>query len=295
MSPAIRQEGGAIFVAGNGCGINPAAMGSSFKAAGEATGLFVWRNLDAVFVIVVGLVVAVLEIVGHPSEDAVNAAILGLLAVTAVILLRIRRRRGDLDEIVEIARDALSERPFQMVWAKNEWNIETRERALITSMQQLRFIHDKVVTIDHWSNGDGENVDFEAHWRRSSGKGWMPAKKIYSMPIEGGENVIYCFDEENYRGDMLEWKVVRETRGRFPKPHERVTLKAAAKSDHPRQMRVIWPADAPPTSVELRYRNPPEEERVRELSPKKKNGRTEVVEKISKLAVGEVVEIRWFW
>lgn len=266
-------------------------MGSHLKALG----LFIWRNLDAVVVIAVGVVVAFLEVVGRPSEEAVNAAILGLLAVTAVILLRIRRRRGELDEVIEVARDALSERPFQMAWAENEWNIQSRARAVITCKQQLRFIHDKVATIDHWSNGDGSNVDFKAWWRRSAGNDWMPAKKIYSMPIEGGENVIYSFEEENYRGDTLEWKVVRETENRFPKPHERVTLKAAAKSDHPRQMRVVWPADSPPSSVELRYRGNPGQEISRELSPKRKAGRTEVTERIPKLAVGEVVEIRWFW
>lgn len=257
----------------------------------KEAGLFVWRNLDAVFVIVVGVAVAVLQVVGHASEEAVDAAILGLLAVTAVILLRARERRGELDEVKEIARDALSERPFQIVWGKNEWDIQTRDRAVITSTRQVRFIHDRVSTMEHWSDGDGTVVDYHAFWRRVEGRRWMPAKKIHSMPIEGGENVIYCLEEENSRGDMLEWKVERQTAGRFPNDHERVSLRAGARSDHPRQMRVVWPPDSPPGNVELRYRGNP----GRELSPNKKAGRMEVVERVPKLAVGEVVEIRWFW
>jgi hypothetical protein len=257
----------------------------------KEAGLFAWRNLDAVFVIVVGLAVAALQILGRASVEAVDAAILGLLAVTAVILLRGREGRGELDEVKEVARDALSERPFQMVWAKNEWDIQTRERAVITSTRQVRFIHDRVSTMEHWSDGDGAVLGYKASWRRGEGREWIPAKKIHSMPSEGGENVIYCLEEQNSRGDMLEWKVERQTEGRFPRKHESVWLKAAAKSDHPRQMRVVWPPDVSPRSVELRYEASP----ARELAPKRRAGRMEIVETIPRLAMGEVVEIRWFW
>lgn len=257
----------------------------------KETGLFVWRNLDAVFAIVVGLAVAVLQVAGRASAAAVDAAILGLLAVMAVILLRARDRRGELDEVKELARDALSERPFQMVWAKNEWDIRTRDRAVITSTQQLRFIHDRVSTMEHCSDGEGKVIADTAFWRRSDGRRWMPAKKIHSMPIERGENVIYSLEEQNSRGDTLEWKVERQTQGRFPSEHESVSLTAAARSDHPREMRVVWPPDSPPGSVELRYGAGP----ARGLVPRRRAGRMEVLEAIPRLAVGEVVEIRWFW
>ena len=44
----------------------------------------------------------------------------------------------------------------------------------------------------------------------------------------------------------MAYVVERKTEGRFPKKHERVSMKAEARSDPPRQMRVVWPADAPP-------------------------------------------------
>jgi hypothetical protein len=262
-------------------------MGEKIKAGLRWIG----GNLDALFVILVGGVVAVLEIVGHPSPEAVNAAILGLLAVTAIILLRIRRRRGELDDVIQVARDAMSERPFQMVWAKNEWDIESRQRATIKVRQQLRFIHNKVSTIDHWSQGGGRIESYDARWRRSEADDWVEAKKIYAMPIEGGEKVIYSFDEENCRGDILEWKVERGAVDRFPTAHEKVSLEAIARSDHPREMRIIWPADAPPTRVELRQGGTP----GKALTTKEVEGRQEVVEHIPQLALGESVEIRWMW
>jgi len=56
-------------------------------------------------------------------------------------------------------------------------------------------------------------------------------------------------------------------------------------------MHAMWPHDSPPTAVEIRFGGNPS----RELSPKKRAGRMEVMERIRHLAVGEVAEIRWFW
>ncbi len=264
-------------------------MGERIKAGGA----FVWRNLDAVFVIVVGVVVGALEVVGHPSPETVNAAILGLLAVTAVILLRIRRRRGELDEVREVASDALSERPYKVVWAKHEYDIRDEKYSTMRVTQQLRFIHNRVSTIAHWSQGNGKIESYDGRWRRSEGNDWMSAEMIHTMPIDGGsgEKVIYSFEEENSRGDILEWQVERHAVDRFPSAHEKVSLEPAAKSDHPRVMRVRWPENRPPKSVELRYRGKPGPS----ISTKKKAGRVEVVEKIPQLEVGESVEIRWSW
>jgi hypothetical protein len=257
----------------------------------KALGLFIWRNLDASLVIGVGAVACALELFGHPPEHVIDAAILGLLAVTAVVLLRIRRRRGELDEVIQVARDAVSERPYQMVSTLTEWDLQDRDRATIRVAQQLRFIHNMVSTIDHFSEGAGTIESYDARWRRTKDQSWMPAKKIHKMPIPGGEKVIYSFEEENCRGDMLEWEIQREAHGRFPEAHEHVSLEAIANSDHPRQMRVIWPEDAPPKSVELRYEGKP----GRSLNPKRKKNRMEVVESIPQLPIGDVVEIRWFW
>ena len=252
---------------------------------------FVWRNLDAVGVIVVGFGAVIYQIVGDPKPELIDAAILALLATTAIILLRDRVGRDDLADLQQLAGDAISDRPYQVVWQENEWDIVSRERATMRMTQQLRFTRNDVSTIAHWSQGDGQILSYSAKWRRSKETQWISAKKIHAFPIHSGEKVIYSLDEEHSRGDMLDWCIEREASGRFPGEHEGVSLEAKAKLDHSRLMRVTWPADVVPSHVELRLKGRP----ARPLSTKRKGGRPFVEEKIAHLGIGEVVEIAWTW
>jgi hypothetical protein len=56
-------------------------------------------------------------------------------------------------------------------------------------------------------------------------------------------------------------------------------------------MRITWPEVAPPSKVEIRREGQP----ARQLTPRRKNGRPYVEEKVHGLAVGESVEIGWTW
>lgn len=254
-------------------------------------GAFALRNVDALLVIAVALGVLVAEIVGSPSRELVDAAILALLGVTAVVLLRDRGQHHDLGQVQQLAGDAISDRPYEVVWQKRHWDITDRDSATIKITEQLRFTRNDVATIAHWSRGDGEDRRNHARWRRSKETPWLAARKIYEFPVRGGKKVIYCFDEEHKRGDMLEWSIERDAEGRFPTGHEAVELQARTKSDHPRVMRITWPADAPPTHIEIRHGDRP----ARTLSARQKDGRAYVEEKIAGLAVGEAVEIAWTW
>jgi hypothetical protein len=256
------------------------------------TGLrFVWRNADAVLVIAVALGVVIVEVVGSPSPEVVDSAILGLLGVTAVVLLRDRVGRDDLAAVRKLAGDAISDRPYEVVWQNNHWDLRDRENTTIKVTEQLRFTRNDVATIAHWSRGDGVDQRNDAKWRRSKDKPWIEAEKIYEFPVRNGKKVIYCFDEEHSRGDMLDWSIERDAIGRFPTKHEGVELHARTKSDHPRVMRITWPADAPPSHVEIRHGTLP----ARILAARRKNGRHYVEEKIAGLAIGEVVRIDWTW
>lgn len=252
---------------------------------------FCWENLDAILVIVVGFAVAALEVVSDPSKEVVDGAILALLSVTAVVLLRDRAARGKFAAVEQLASDAISDRPYDVVWQINHWDLEDRERSRVMQTEQIRFTRDDVATNFEWSGGDGEVTHTEAKWRRSEGRPWIPAKKIYEFPVRGGTKTIYCFDEEHSRGDMLDWCIERDMAGRFPTDHEGVELQARTKSDYPRVMRITWPADAPPSHVEIRHGNRP----ARPLTPRKKNGRACVEEKIAEQAIGESVRIDWTW
>jgi hypothetical protein len=252
---------------------------------------FVWKNVDAFLVIAAAAGVVVAEVVGSPSTDVVDSAILGLLGVTAIVLLRDRVGRDDLAAVQQLAGDAISDRPYEVVWQKNEWDLKDREHSTMRMTQQLRFTRNDVSTIAHWNQGDGTIERYSAQWRRSEGSPWIPAEKIHTFPIHNGEKVIYSLDEEHCRGDMLDWCVERDAVGRFPGLHETASLEARANSAHARVMRITWPADAAPSHVEIRFKGLP----ARTLSTKRKNGRPYVEEKIACLAIGEVVEIAWTW
>jgi hypothetical protein len=257
----------------------------------KGIGRFVWKNADAFLVIVVATGVVVADIAGKASSDVVDSAILGLLGVTAIVLLRDRDGRDDLDDLKRLAGDAISDRPYEVVKQDNHWDLISREKTTMRVSEQLRFTRNDVSTIADWSTGDGEVVRYDARWKRPGSSTWIAAKKIHKFPIRNGEKVIYSLEEEHCRGDMLDWFVEREAVGRFPGAHESVSLSARTKADHPRIMRITWPQGVNPTNVEMRYKGQP----ARRLVPRNKENRTYVEETINELPVGEAVEIAWTW
>src|SRR5215213_2150815 len=192
----------------------------------KGVGRFIWKNADAFFVIAIAFGVVVAEVVGHPSPEVVDGATLGLLGVTAIVLLRDRVGRDDLDGLRRLASDALSERPYEVVWQCNEWDLKDRDCATIRKTQQIRFTRDLVSSMDHWSAGPGKIERYEAKWKRPSGKQWIPAEKIHEFAARRGQKVTYSLDEEHSRGDMLDWCIERDAVGRFPDNHEGVSLEA---------------------------------------------------------------------
>lgn len=254
-------------------------------------GAFVWRNADAFFAMAVAVGVLVAEAVGTPSQGVVNSAVLALLGTTAFALMRNRNGRGELDELRMLAKDAIGDRPYEVVSQDNHWDLTSRERTTMRVTEQLRFTRNDVSTIANWSTGDGKVVRYQAKWRRPGGERWIDAELIHRFPIRNGEKVIYSLDEEHCRGDMLDWLVEREAIGRFPTAHESVTLEARTSSDHPRVLRITWPAETDPSNVEIRFRGLP----ARPLHTKRSEGRTFVEERIAGMAVGESVEIAWTW
>lgn len=253
--------------------------------------LFAFRNADTVFAMVVAAAVIISLAVGDPSSDVVDGAILGLLAAVALALLRNRSGADGLDELRQLAGDAMTDRPYQVIHQTNEWDIRDKEHVKTRLNQQLRFTRNEVSTIEHSSQGEGTVESYVAKWRRSSSSQWIPAKKIHALAIERGEKVIYSLEEEHCRGDMLDWCIEREAVGRFPRDNERVTLEAKAVSDHPRVMKITWPKEREPKRVEIRFG----EEPAKPLKPKRRKGRLEVEEKISFRKIGEEVAILWTW
>lgn len=250
-----------------------------------------WENLDALLVMVVAAVVVVLDI-ADPDLDpqVVRAATLALLGVMAFMLLRDREARGDLGELRQVARDALSDQPYRIVWQRNEWDLSDRHLATVSMTCGLRFTRNHESTLSHWSRGDGSITDCVASWRRPSGQ-WIKAVEIDKITARGGTKRVFSLGEEHARGDMLEWQVAREARDRFSSAHESVTHEAKAESDFPRTVRILWPPGEPPSHVEMRLGDRP----AQTLSLKSEEGRTFIDETVGRLAEGEIFSISWNW
>jgi len=127
---------------------------------------FVWKNADAFIAMGVAIGVVIAEVLGSPSAEVVDSAILVLLGATAFVLLRDRDTRGELDDLRLLARDAISDRPYQVVTQVNHWDLKDRDRTTVSVTEQLRFTRNDVSTIADWSTGDGEVVRYNGRWKR---------------------------------------------------------------------------------------------------------------------------------
>lgn len=262
-----------------------------WRGKAKAFRKFIWENLDPLLVIVAAFGIVILDVAGASNPDLVASAILALLGVMAIALIRDRTEQLDLDDLRQLASDAVSDRPYEVVWQTNEWELKDRVNTTVRVTEQLRFTRNDVSTIADWSTGDGTVARYSAKWRRTEHAPWIPATMIYKFPIRNGEKVIYSLDEEHSRGDMLDWCIERDAVGRFPTNHESVSLRARTRADHPRVMRITWPRKDAPSHVEIRCEGKP----ARTLSTKRKRGRRYIEEKIAGLSVGEAVVIGWTW
>lgn len=94
----------------------------------RALGRFALADIDALLVILVAFGVLAAEIVGDPKKELVDSAILGLLGVTAIVLLRDRSQRVDPGELRQLARDG----------AKAVFSLEKSIRAETCSARSCR-------------------------------------------------------------------------------------------------------------------------------------------------------------
>jgi hypothetical protein len=261
------------------------------RAKAGVVGDFLWRHGDAMFVVVIAFGVAILEIFGVPSEGVIDAAILATLGTVAIVLFRDRLDRGSTKALEQLASDAISDRPFQVVSQLKEWNLVGRDHAVITKTEEIRFTRNDVATKAEWDDSDGSVEEAVGRWRRDDAMPWIDAEVVHDFRVRGGIKTIYCFNEEHSRGDTLEWQTEVKAFRRFSEPHESVSLMASTKADHPRTLRLVWPENFPPSRVEIRHGSNP----ATKLQVRRKNGRSYVEEKIAVIPVGEKVKIEWTW
>jgi hypothetical protein len=250
-----------------------------------------WRHGDAMFVVVVAFGVAILEIFGIPSEGAIDAAILATLGTVAIVLFRDRLGRGNLTALEQLASDAISDRPFQVVSQEKDWDLIDRDHAIVTKTEEIRFTRNDVATKAEWSGGDGNVEESAGRWRRDEAMSWIEAEVVHAFAVRGGVKTIYCFNEEHSRGDTLEWQTQVRTHGRFSGNHQSVEVRARTEADHPRTLRITWPANLPPNRVEMRHGSSP----ATKIKVRRKNQRCYIEERIVEIPVGDTLKIEWTW
>jgi hypothetical protein len=256
-----------------------------------AAGEFLWENADAILVMAVAAIVLVLHVLDRVDAETVGSATLAMLGVTAFVLIRDRKSRAALDDLRQIAADAQSELPYDIVWQRNEWDIKDRKHATIRMTQRLRFTRNEVFTLPHRSSGDGKITRCDAMWRRPSEDEWIEARKVDELETATGDRLLFSLGEEQSRGDMIDWRVEREAVDRFSAPQEAVKHLAKSDSEFPRRVRIIWPRGQNPHHIEMRLGNHP----AQRLRSRKKKGRHFIDETVQALHKGDSFDVSWKW
>lgn len=271
---------------------------------------WIGRNLDALLVISGASVVFALDLSSDLDPQVVGSATLALLGVTAFVLLRDRSERkpllefrdrastalGELDGLKEIAGDALCELPYEVVSQTCEWDIRDRNLSITTTTQRLRFVRGYISTMESWCRGPGGLRTWTGSWKFPQDEHWNVADPIHEIAdVEGGTKKIFVLAHEHARNDRIDWRVIREVEGGFPRSSESVgLLPLAPEADHPRLLRVIWPADAKPSSVSLRY-GQQEMVPVALSHTEAEEPRAYVEKEINELVRHGKVEVIWTW
>ncbi len=233
-----------------------------------------------------------MDLVGSPRRDLINETLLALLGVTAIVLLRDRQGRNRIDEIATLVQDLRSDRPYQVQFETNRWDLEEAgKQATFTKTQGLLFTRNEVCTLEHWSTGTGKVDLCQAAWRLRDEDPWIGASTIHDFGINHGRNYIFSLDMERSRGDFLQWRITRKLSDGFLDARESVSLKLQAPTHRPR-MQVVWPVDREPQQVELRHDDGPGQK----LTPQRgSDGRLFVDEQLAAGAADSLAKIEWTW
>jgi hypothetical protein len=278
---------------------------------------FARANIDTLLAIVAAAVFFVLDLFSVVDTTTVSSATLALLGVVAFVLLRDRGERealfgsrqhldrvlaglepslSELDDLKQIAEDALCELPYEVLSQTCEWDISSRDRSVAITTLRVRFIRGYISTMENWCRGSGKLEEWQGFWKFPRDAGWNEAEAIHEDgDVDGGTKKIFALDREHSRNDVIDWRVRRVAVGRFPKSSESVSLQPLApEADHPRRLRVVWPADRPPASVSLRY-GQQETIALRPSRTEDDPPRALVEQEINDLVRHGRVQVTWIW
>lgn len=267
---------------------------------------------DLMLAVAGALAVATLGVIGKIDTEALTTATLAVLAALTGVTFRERYdRRKQVAESHELAeavrdqrpwreldetiREALSNKPWHVHEERLSWDITTSRDATVHDHRILRFLDSESVAVWEFFSGPpgGKVVDHKCEG------GPVGVQKLRDWPVMketfmADANRRYRVVSTNgiwRRGDRVSWKSTRRLRDFFPETEEGVTKTVLMPTDQ-LTMQVTWPKGMPPTNVRMCRDNAPD----RYLSPQiDADGRKLVREDLGKVAIGEVINIRWDW
>ena len=178
-----------------------------------------WQNPDAFFVIVVGVVVAILRSLAIRPRENREFADPRLARQPGASCCRNRVRRGELDNVLSSRVTPISGGPYEVVWQNKHWDLLDREND-IRLTEQLRFTQN-IASRRSPTGARAMAATPRTLLRKVAGEGERRPLDRGKEDLSfrpGGYKVIYCLDEEHSRstGDMLDMRIRARRGGSFP-------------------------------------------------------------------------------
>jgi hypothetical protein len=263
---------------------------------------WIWRELDAVIAIALGIAFAVLGVLNVAQSDVLTAATLTLLAVLAFAIVRDRAARKSLvagtrqvQEAIAQIDDSISSlrtgEPYRVLTQLVEWDLITDdgEFAVVRKTMRLRFLQNDVASLMDFVQTDG----------RVSNATYSPGRKVDEFTVAGRRYDLVSLRRLMQAGDELNFEVYREVHGSFPGSQEWVSASVLTPTEV-LTIKLTWPKDRPPKS-EVRVEHSTAAGRhlnfarrdidITELP----DGRTRLSHVVDQPAEGTTVSILWDW
>ena len=195
----------------------------------------------------------ILGVVGAVKGDTLAGATLLVLSVVSGSLigervLRVRANRnveglgGKIDETTDAVNAIQSGNPYTVLSHETTWDIVEPDGSLVyaSRVKDIRIDQNNVFALYDFATGDGDR-EIE----------YSPGKPVSQFIGHGGKTYdLINLGRLYFRGERLTFTVKRTVRNGFVEDQEAVAVDTRDPTERMR-LRVIWPANRPPTALRL--------------------------------------------
>jgi hypothetical protein len=271
----------------------PSAEGKFARGAAWAQ-----SNWDTLIALTLAAVFAVLGALGGVGDDVVRGATLAVLALLAAALIRLRSSREETKSQINKLQASVTElsagvaaidsgAPWRILESDLLWDLQSRALAKYTKTRKMRFYRNEVMSIHDWFTAQG--------W--SDNETSSPGTFLTDQKFTIGEREYSLILFRNFykRGDEVDLLIKRDVHESFPAEENEYVNLAVREETARARLKVVWPAEKPPTRLWLQgNRMPNEEVSLKDLA-KEPDGRNSFTYEVREPQLGEDVYIFWNW